>query len=394
MRKRDYAQEIDRGIPVTPRNFKLAIQQTLDDIVAENPVREPGERKTVTHKRRALAFALVLIVLIATVAVAATQWHIFDTLSFLTGVSPQNADQVMQGNLAKTTVNGVEITIQEAGYDGKTLFIQYTYRIKDVDRTLGEASGDGVYMEDLQLLADYNVGWWIDHLWIDGKCVDMPNNSGSVTIGSEVSGEIVQAEYWRLDNEGISLSGKVEIALPIGERQPLENYQLQKHPEMYGEDGNLLLPEKGMVSFTLDTTSSLSGVRTEHPNVPVKGDNVIAQCSEVYYSPLMTYITLQLEGDQDAVAAYKAENGEGFYGSDGSLLWEYGGMEVFDVWISSLALVDGAGTVLFPDQSAMNGYGNEWAEFVYPHIETVPEELYMAPVYNGAADLTQAIKIK
>ena len=394
MKKREYAQGIDGAIPATPLNFKLTMRQTFDDIIAQNPVRESGERKTIMHKRRALVPALVLIVLIATVAVAATQWHIFDTLSFLTGVSPQNADQVMQGNLAKTTVNGVEITIREAGYDGKTLFIQYTYRIKDVDRTLGEGLEGGIYMEDLQLLDDYNVGWWIDHLWIDGKCVDMPNNSGSVTIGSEVSGEIVQAEYWRLDNEDVHLSGKVEIALPIGERQPLENYQLQKHPEMYGEDGNLLLPEKGMVSFTLDTTNSLSGVRVEHPNVPVKGENVIAQCSEVYYSPLMTYITLQLEGDQDAIEAYKAEYGEGFYGSDGSLLWQYGGMDVFDRWIGSLALVDGAGTELFPDQSAMNGYGNEWAEFVYPHIETVPEALYLAPMENGAANMEQAIKIK
>ena len=394
MKKRDYAQEIDRGIPVTPLSFKLAMQKTFDDIVAENPVKEPEEREALINKRRALVLVPVAIALIATVAVAATQWHIFDRLSFLTGVSPQNADQVMQSNLAQTTVYGVEITIQEAGYDGKTLFIQYAYRLEDVDRTLGAGTEDGISMEDLQLLEEYNVGWWIDHLWIDGRCVDMPNNSGSVTIGSKASGEIIQAEYWRLDNENISLSGKVEIALPIGERQPLSNYQRQKHPEMYGKDGSLLLPAKGMVSFTLDTADILSRVRIEHPNVPVKGENVTAQCSEVCYSPLMTYVTLQLEGDPDAIDAYKAENGEGFYGSDGSLLWEYGGMDVFGEWISSLALVDGAGTVLFPNQSGMNGYGNEWAEFVYPYIETVPEELYLAPVKDGITDMTQAIKVR
>lgn len=394
MRKCEYAKAIDGAIPVTPLNVRLAMQQALEDIADKNPVLSAEKRKPVLHKRRVFILVPAAALLIAATAVAATQWHIFDTLSFLTGTQPQTADQLMQGNLAETTVNGVEITVREAGYDGKTLFVQYAYRMEDVDYTFGENPGDEISAEAFQLPEQYNVGWWIDSLWIDGKCVTMPANSGAVTTAGEAAGEIVQTEYWRLDNENITLSGKVDIALPIGECQPLENYQRQKHPEMYGEDGTLLLPKEGMVSFTLDTADILSKVHTEHPNVPVQGDNVIAQCSEVCYSPLMTYITLQLEGDADAIAAYKAENGDGFYGSDGSLLWEYGGADVFGAWVCSLALVDGTGTVLFPDQSGYNGCGNEWAEFVYPYIEIVPDELYMAPVENGVADMEQAIKVK
>ncbi len=129
--------------------------------------------------------------------------------------------------------------------------------------------------------------------------------------------------------------------------------------------------------------------------MPVKGENVTAQVSEVCYSPLMTYITLTLEGDPEAIAAYKAENGEGFYSEDGkTLLWEYGGMDVFGGWVNSLALVDGNGVPLFPNFSGSNGYGNEWAEYVYPYIEKVPEELYLAPLDGEEADMTQAIKVK
>lgn len=403
MNKREYADEIERMIPETPDAFKQAMQQTLCEIVAS--AAEPQETKLVFHKRRALAFALAAILLIATVAVAATQWHIFDTLSFLTGASPKNADQVMRSDLFQTTINHVEITVKEAGYDGKTLFIQYSYRMKDVDRKLGmfadefKGSSDygteGVGEEDMQLLVDHHVGWWIDHLWIDGKCVDMPNNSGANTGGSEVPGEIVQTEYWRLDNENVQLSGKVAISLPIGERQSVKDYYIKEHPEKYDADGNMLLPDKGIVTFTLDTADILSKVKIEHPNVPVHGDNVTAQVSEVCYSPLMTYITLKLEGDADAIAAYKAENGEGFYSEDGkTMLWEYGGMEVFGDWISTLTLVDGDGTELFPGSYGCNGWGNEWAEYVYPYIDDVPEELYLAPFVDGVANMAQAIKVK
>lgn len=397
-------QQLAQIMPEVPECFHKAVCDTLHRIIAQEKQEKRGNTASArgiwrSHGRRALVYALLLSLLLGTAAFAAYHWQIFDALGHLLGSAPQTADRVMQSDLAHITVNGVDITVREAGYDGKTLFIQYAYRMNDVDTPLGMyrdgGTGEGIAEQDLQLLQDRNVGWWIDHLWIDGKCVDMPVNSGAVTSGSTIPGEIVQTEYWRLDNLGIKLSGKVEVSLPIGERQPLENYSLRAHPEQYDEDGNLKLPEAGMVSFTVDTADMLDQVRVEHPNVPVKGENVTAQVREVCYSPLMTYITLKLEGDPDAIAAYKAENGEGFYSEDGkTLLWEYGGMDVFGGWVNSLALVDGNGVPLFPGFSGSNGCGNEWAEFVYPYIEKVPEELYLAPMEGEEADMAQAIKVK
>ena len=63
--------------------------------------------------------------------------------------------------------------------------------------------------------------------------------------GSSVPGEIIESWSYRLDNEDLYLpDGKIEISLPIGERQPLDDYSLLNHPEVYEEDGTLKLPEK------------------------------------------------------------------------------------------------------------------------------------------------------
>ena len=314
MKKREYAEAVERCIPQTPPVFHQAMSRTLEAIAAQAPAQERAAKvRPALPTRRALAFALAALLLIATAAVAATHWNLFDALSFLTGANPTNADLVMRRNLYQTTINNVEITVREAGYDGRTLLIQYAYRMLDVDTPLGlyreefagypEDQREGILEEDSNLLYEHNVGWWIDQLWIDGQCVDMPGNSGGVTTGTPNPGEIVQTEYWRLDNEGVTLSGTVEISLPIGERQPLEEYMWAEHPEKYDADGNLLLPEKGIVTFTLDTDDILSKVRCEYPNIPTEGETVTARATEVCYSPLMTYITLELEAAPGAVEA-------------------------------------------------------------------------------------------
>lgn len=404
----DRRRQLGEITPEVPENFHKAMCDTLEGIVArEQNAQADRERadavRGLRRKGRILIFVLVAALLLAGVALAAYHWKLFDALSFMTGPSPMKADEVMQSDLAQVTVNNVTITINEAGYDGKTLFLRYTYHMLDVDTPLGafrdgaaaEYGGEeGISEEDMQLLYDHNVGWWIDQLWIDGRCVDMPNNSGGVTSGSTTPGEIVQTEYWRLDNVDVQLSGEVEIALPIGECQSVSDYSLLKHPEKYDENGMLMLPEKGMVTFTLNTEGMLNKVVTENPDVPVTTSGGTAEVSEVSFTPLMTYITLKLEADPDAVAAYQAEYGEGFYDDDGNLLWAYGGADVFTDWIDSLNLVDGDGNLLFPDNYGQNGLGDDWAEFVYPYIENIPEALYLAPVTDGTADLTEAVRVR
>lgn len=77
--------------------------------------------------------------LLGTVAFAATHWRIFDVLSVFLGSQPPTADSVMQADLHQETLNGVELTIKEAGYDGRTLFLQYSYRIPEATEPFGES---------------------------------------------------------------------------------------------------------------------------------------------------------------------------------------------------------------------------------------------------------------
>lgn len=396
MNSREFQKQLTSAIPDVPEHFHNRMEMTLASIVNQEANMKESTKKAIrTASRfsfRTVALALALIMAVSAVALAATQWHVFDNLSFLTGKkTPKNADTLMQANLYQDTVNNVEITVKEAGYDGRTLLLQYSYRMLDVDNTFGP---EGLSDDDLQLLADHHVGWWIDHIWFNGRAMDMPENSGAMESGTGVPGEIEITEYWRLDNEGFMLTGPVEISLPIGEIQSLSDYSRINHPEKYDVDGTLKLPEKGMVTFTFDARDALSKVTTLRPNVEKELPNVTAKVTEAAFTPLMTYITLNLKVNPDAMVAYIQENGAGHKDENGQVIFPYSAMDVLGEWIMSLELVDGSGALLFPGHCGQNGYGNEWAEFLYPYNETIPDELYLAPIKDGAADMTQAVRVK
>lgn len=401
MNDKKFRQQMNELPDQVSDRFHQAVNSTLAEIEAQER-NERLQRRPYNHGvRRVAAFALAAVLMFGTVAFAATQWGIFDTLGYMLGGQPLNEEIATQKILHQETVNGVEITIHEAAYDGRTLFLQYSYRILDENEPFGvlDEKGslkEGIREKDLQKLRDKNVGWWIDHFWINGQCVDMPNNSGAVETGTMNPGEILETEYWRLDNLDMELNGKVEIAMPLGECQPLSDYMKKDHPEKYDADGNMLKPDKGLVTFTFDAGDVLGKVTTLHPNIETVTPEVTAKVSEAAFTPLTTYITLELEGNPEALAAYKAEHGEGHRDKEGNLLWPYSALDVHNDYISSLALVDGEGKMLFPDEYGNNGIGDSWAEFLYPYIapENMPEELWLAPVADDGVDMEYAIRVK
>ncbi len=397
MTEKELRTRMQQSMPDVPEHFHFAVEQTLRRIV-QNEQAEPL-RKLVFHPRRAFAMALAAALLLGTVAFAAYRWQIFDVLSLLTGENPIHADQVMQANLAQTTVNGVEITVSEAGYDGRILFLRYSYRLPGVQETLGVYKDgrliEGLCYEEDELLGQYNVGWWTDSFWIDGQNMEMFGGSGGATTGSEAPGEIVKTEYWRLDAGNVTLKDQVEISLPIGEKPDTSKYfPLSSHPEWKDENGNFKMPSEGLVTFTLDTGDTLKKVITEHPNLPLELPEVTAKVTEAAYSPLMTYITLELQGHPEALAAFKAEHGEGWKDEQGSLIMPYTAMDVHGSWAGSLHLVDGTGAQLFPGHYGCSGFGDAWAEYLYPCIEKLPDELYLAPIANGTADMSRAVRVR
>ena len=403
---------------ITADDFHSAIERQLSDLepdpcLAQRIIASDKEEvkvKKISHVT--VIIAAVIILAMATALAAATQWHIFDSLSFMLGTTPSPAtDSLMQSNLYQETVNNVEITVREAGYDGRTLFVQYSYRMLDDDKTYGitakEAYGDGdnlpegmtadTIVEGLKqpeardALAAHNVGYNFDQLWINGQGIDMPNHSGAAFSGSDVPGEIIYTEYWRLDNENVFLhEGVNQITLPIGTSVDDET----RHSLWDSETKMYRMPESGVITFNYEVKDINSLVKSFTPKEEKVLPDMTAKVTDATFSPLMTYITLDLKANPDSLAAFIEANGEGPKNEDGEVMWAYGSMDVFAEWVASLELVDGQGKLIFPERYGQNGYSSNTAEFLYPYLENIPDELYLAPVEDGVADMSQAVRVK
>ena len=387
MKQETFCKELAALTPEMPESFHLRVEAFLGKKVREEAQAPANpERRTLRTGgrigRRALVIALIAALLLGTAALAATQWDIFRTLRVILGIQPPTADSVMQSVLCHETVNGVDITVREAGYDGRTLLLQYSFRLPDMAEPLG----------DLEPVTQRGVGWWVDAFWINGQAMDMAADSGSDYTAGDVPGEIIRTDYWRLDNLGVTLSGEVEIALPIGEMQPAE----YRRAIYDAETNQYTLPDRGIVTFRIDTGDTLSRVVTLYPDAEAVLPDVTARVTEAAFTPLMTYITLELAVNPASLEAYQAEHGMGYYAGDGTLIWAYGGADVFAEWAESLQLVDGAGEMLFPGYYGGNSLGNTWAEFIYPYLDAsaLPEEMWLAPVRDGEADMTLAVRVK
>jgi len=386
MNDREWAEKVSKAVDNRLSGLKgdpwLAQRVLMNAKEGEEETRKCAPRR---HRLRFVLVMTLLLALLTAAAFAAAHWGIFDTLSFMLGSHPADEVRGMQKIQQRENVNGVEITIHEAGYDGRTLMIQYSFRMLDEPEAFGilddtGALQEGIAFDALQKLSDHQVGWWADAFWINGQCIDMPGNSGAIQSGSLTPGEIIRTDYWRLDNAGVYLNGEVEIVLPIGEAQPVAYRQelLSK------ETGSYRVPTKGAVTFQLDTGDVSGQVTTLHPNVETITPELTAKTAETVFTPLMTYITLDLQvhpgGSEDLTGDMHSENEEA--------------MEAVADFVSSLRLVDGEGREVFPNRFGNNGFSASWAEYVYPALESVPEELWLAPLDGDEADMTCAIRVK
>lgn len=378
------------------RDDKRLIKEAIDETFAyldERPSLEARIMNSIDAQERprrrvrtSLILAFAILLALSMVAYAEYRWHVLGAFPWFVGENPVNADEIMQSDLASVTADGVTITIEEAGYDGRTLFVTYSHRAE---------GDDTVYTEENAYEFWDNhptVGWWSDTLWINGEAIGMAWGSATESIYTGVPGELMTVEYWRLEHEDVLMDGVVEISLPIGRRQEIPPYRMD--PTRYDEYMNMLLPEDGAVTFTLDTRGVQERVKTIEPNIVTDIGEATAWVSEAVFTPMKTYITLHHEVKPEAMAAYIAENGEGYYDDQGNLMFPFTGADVLQDWAWRLTLVDGEGNALFPGKSGAEGFGDTMSEFTYPYIEEMPYELYLAPVNDGIADMSRAVKIK
>ena len=147
MKQETFRRELSDLTPDVPEVFHQRVEAFLQEKVnQEVNMKESAKRALYMgghFSSRALIFALVAVLMLGSVAFAATQWGIFDSLGFMLGDQPVSSDAQMQKILHKETINDVEITIHEAAYDGRTLFIQYSYRMLDETEPFGAMTADG-----------------------------------------------------------------------------------------------------------------------------------------------------------------------------------------------------------------------------------------------------------
>ena len=404
MNDKIFRTQLTETMPEVPVQFYAAVNQAMADIKrGEQEARERAgsepSRKPVLGKKRTLTLVLAAILLITAVAAAATLLR-HNVFSVTMGDSPTNAASVTQYNLAKETFGSAEVSIKEAAYDGMSLYVVYGIRDLTETRYLGtadgkEAEGDGlryISYAEYEHMASLGVGWWTDNLWINGEDIqDMPAMSGGETIGGDEPGEALYYLQFRLDQIGLYLEGdKVEISLPIGERQPRESLVID--PDSY----RMELPKKGVITFTLDCTRHKDIAKAE-PNVWMEGPDWSARVTEAVYSPIQLYVTLEWNVKPELLEAFIAENGDGIYNDDGVKILDYGGADIFGDEIRDLRLVDGNGKPVFEDMEGFygcGGYGHKNAWYTFPYLETYPDEMFLAPVDDGQGDMSLAVRVK
>lgn len=391
MKKYEFRDALQAAVPTTPPLFRRAVRDTLADI--ESTQGRAAPQRPPVRKRRTLTLVLAIVLLVAAVATAATllSRNVFDVTM---GTTPENAASLIHYDVAKQTIGDAEIIVREAAYDGITLYMVYSIRDLTATEPWGETDEMGMrYLgeEDYARMDALGVGWWTDNLWIDGQQVGMPAMSGGESIPGDQNGEVLHYMQYRLDQENVYLDGKnVEIALPIGERQPLDSLVVHEDPFRIEK------PEKGMVTFQLDC-SSRDQVTRETPDVLMEGPEWSAKVTEVVYSPIQMYVTLQWEIRPEVLEAYIAENGDGYYDEEGNMLWAYDALEVCGGDIMGLRLVDAAGAPVFETMQGFYGCGGAsttQAWFTFPYAKEYPQEMYLAPDDGTGVDMTRAVRVK
>ena len=408
---------LEQDMPEVPDVFHRAMLDTLAQITAEeaqqtpeNPPEEPVEAEQTEEipdniipmpkkerrigKRRMAAAILIAALLLTSVAVAAVINP--DVFSVLLGVRvsvPEEAHGLIQHSLAERTVDGFRLRVDEAAYDGSSLYILYSIRDMNSKTIMGEESADGKALwltkKANEEAAQWPVGWWCDHLWINGKDVDMTQGSGGEYRPGSEPGEILYYELFRIDNAEMIIDGTAHVTLPIGRRDGDDNLILL-------DDGTYAEPTEEVLTFELNT-DDLTGVSRTAPNEKTTfADGTVAWVSRADFTPLRLYLTLNYDVPEAVLDAYKQAMGsDGYYDENGRLMWPYTMIDVTD-WVYSMTLVDEKGKPVFEGEGNwyIEAHGPEYAEYLFPFVEEYPSPLYLAPVEDGVADMTRKVLVR
>ena len=92
MKEEAFRRELKKLTPDVPESFHQSVEtfltQKVNQEVYMKATEKPAKRSMLFSGRRSLVFALVAVLLLGTVAIAATHWGMFDVLSHMLGAQP------------------------------------------------------------------------------------------------------------------------------------------------------------------------------------------------------------------------------------------------------------------------------------------------------------------
>jgi len=400
MTDKQWQQLLDQAVPAVPEKFHHAMTSALEQITAQESVNPPGKEIRFPRrpgKRRAALIIFAAVLLMTTIAAAVAGRDVFSALWGENVQMQQDFRSIIQHDVAQAMIGDYRVRVDEAAYDGVSLYIKYSFRDMTADQLLGSVkkSRKGAERrvftyEDDAAISQWPVSLWRDGFWINGEYISIPAESAGYHEPGDELGEVELYYLFRLDNEGIALTGENQITLPLGRRIAYEDIPRD-------EGGELLPPEHDVLTFTINADGIHGIMRiTDGPETAFP-DGTAAWVSRADFTPIKLYLDIAFAIPEDVLAAYIQRAGsDGCYDDEGRLLYPYSGMDVASEWVYNMQLVDASGVPLemtYGYADGVQGVGADQAFFVFPYMEEYPRPMYLAPVEDGIADMNRAILV-
>lgn len=141
MTERRFHDALKAATPDVPEVFHQTMEETLGRIAAQETGALPA-RKPTPRLRKRFAVALVAAMLVVAVAVAAVLRP--DVLTAFWGEVNVTEDMrgIIRRNLAGETIGNYTVRIEEAAWDGVSLYVLYSIRDNTCTTLLGKESAD------------------------------------------------------------------------------------------------------------------------------------------------------------------------------------------------------------------------------------------------------------
>lgn len=401
MNEHELIDRLEEAVQDVPPIFHNAMLGAFAQIQEQ----EAQESNIVKHapavfKKRTAAVILIAALLMVGVAVAAALMPTILTTFWGNDVTMrEDFPSRVQSDVTEVMIGDCRVRIEEAVYDGVSLYVTYSVRNMSVDHMMGthfQEAPEGVRQlveKDYEEIRSWEAGYWHDGLWINGKDTDMPETD-IIELGGDEPGEYMVSNMYHIGLVGIVLDGEARISLPIGKKQVWDYETYQTLPR--DEDGGIKEPEEGCVTFYVNS-EGLDVERVKDGPVSTWADGTEIWTAEATFTPIKLYLTLNYHVPDELIEAYREEMGsDGFY-YDGKLVYLYSALDVTEDWISSFTLVDAEGK---PVNAKSNNYdgcygmGDTMCQYIFPYMDEYPSPLYVAPLLNGAPDMARKVLVR